>query len=385
MRILLTGSAGFIGRHVAAELRRRGHTVQGVDAFVQQVHGHSYAVEPWEFASSVANHAIQWAKDTHEVYDAVIHLAAEVGVGQSQYQPGQYVKANSHETAVLWDAILKRRSEVRKVVVASSMSIYGEGEYVLPEHPWGTPIGLIRDVARGWDEFSAVWRHGEIAPFPGPAVPKATRETKSAEPASVYAMSKYDTERYSVILGEAYKIPTVALRFFNVIGPGQSLSNPYTGVAAGFACRTLNGEAPLVFEDGNQTRDFVCVQDVARAVCDAAEAPDVSGVFNVCTGQPTSIGELAQAWCRIARKRGFGSVEPQILNQYRSGDVRHCIGDPTAIRDAIGWEAQWTLPSALADLADWIIDTKQHLQKPQDQTAHAVGELRERGLVREVA
>lgn len=385
MRILLTGSAGFIGQYVERELERRGHTVIGVDMLDPQVHGlPPYLPDAYRKTNKLTVKEFVERADLARNIDAVAHLGAQVGVGQSQMLPRRYIDLNVSDTAWLWEWILSSKSQIRRVVVASSMSIYGEGEYWCPTGVPSAPSSYQRNVAEGWDSFDAVWQDGSLTPLRERLFPRPTRETKPAECASVYAQSKYDQERYSILLGKAHDVPTIALRFFNVIGAGQALSNPYTGVAAGFACRVLNGRSPLVFEDGRQTRDFVHVKDVADAVCNGLEAQaDISGVYNVCTSKPTSILELAEKWCAIARGRGFGDVEPFVSGEYRSGDVRHCIGDHSSILRDLGWAPQRTLDAALENVADWILWTGQHKRLPEDGSDRAANELRSVGLLNE--
>ncbi len=355
MKILVTGSAGFIGRHVCDLLFQRGHTVQGIDAYLPQVHGHryaaSYGARSWEWRMTVGNAAHWGSARIWDEFDAVIHLAAEVGVAQSMYEPARYVNANTLDTVKLWERVVKHKN-IRKFIQASSMSVYGEGAY--------SCVGYDRTVS----------------------VPIPTPETKLPEPASVYARTKLDQECYSLLLGQTYKVPTVALRFFGTYGEGQSLSNPYTGVAAIFACRVLNGKPPLVFEDGLQRRDFIHVSDVAKAVVAAVELPSVEGVFNVGTGTPTTVLALAQGWCNIAAQRGFPAVQPKVLNQSRAGDIRHCTADITKIEQAFGWRPQVNIRDGLGRLADWIIANNFHKQLPDDKTDTAIQELVRAGLVK---
>ena len=370
MKVLVTGAAGFIGRHVVARLVAAGHEVRAIDCFVGQVHGETcqwpQGVAGW--STTLGNAAVQrdpafWSDD------AVIHLAAEVGVGQSQYEPARYVRANALETAQLWERIIEFRSKIRCVIVASSMSIYGEGAYLAPG---GKEIfsGLERHPERGWSAFRGVLN--QLTPIP-------TTEHKQIEPASVYAMSKYDTEQYSLLLGHAYDVPTAALRFFNVWGPGQSLSNPYTGVLAQFACRTLSGQRPVVFEDGDQRRDFVHVEDVADAVMATFNADQVTGAFNVCTGVPTSVLGLAEMWCHLAgRYRPAGVPAPMVRSVYRKGDVRHCYGDPAKMQQATGWRSRRTLANDLPAFAEWLIAQPGAVS---DRHAEATAELEQAGLL----
>lgn len=388
MKILVTGCCGFIGRHVWALLRAHGHELIGIDALVPQVHGADpvpTVTEGLIYADSVGNVATGGPARGPNAWDvdAVIHLAAEVGVGQSAYEPARYVQANVLETAQLWERLIEaktRTGRLSRVVVASSMSVYGEGAYWHRregQSAWLTH-GIRRATARGWDAFDGP----DDLPLGGEVVRELTDENKIPEPASVYALSKLDTERYSLLLGDAYGIPTTALRLFNVYGDGQSLSNAYTGFLATCACRVLNGKPPLLYEDGQQSRDFVHVDDVARAVVTAVEVPALSGVFNVATGVPTTVADLAERWCRIVAERGLPRVEPEIVGKYRVGDVRHCVGDPAKFSAATGWRAEVTLDAGLLAVADWILANHFDVNVPADHSGDAVRELRAHGLER---
>lgn len=381
MKILVTGSAGFIGKHVCDLLFQHGHTVQGVDAFLRQVHGlyDKRKVRQWEWCTTVGNVAQSWGGSEWDTYDAVIHLAAEVGVAQSMYEPARYVNANTLDTIKLWERVVKHKN-IKRFVQASSMSIYGEGAYYT-EGAAEYKSGLVRNMAYGFDGFDEQ-RCGGQRKTVGRLIPMPTDETKTPEPASVYARTKLDQEQYSLLMGETYRVPTIALRFFGTYGEGQSLLNPYTGVAAIFACRVLNGKPPLVFEDGQQRRDFIHVSDVARAVVSAVEASDVTGVFNVGTGIATTVGDMAQVWCDIASKRGFPHVAPKILNRFRAGDIRHAYADITKIGPALSWAPQVQIGEGLDRLADWIIANKFHEKVPQDNTETAIVELERAGLVK---
>ena len=331
-RILVTGGAGFIGSHLVRQLCARGRDVRVLDSFDPQVHGESRP----PFAAEAAECVTGDVRDAHTVakcldgVDRVVHLAAAVGIGQSMYQVKHFVDVNCNGTAVLWDEVLKLGGRIEKVVVASSMSIYGEGD------------------------------------------PGLTGECHPLRPTSVYAVTKRDQEELSLSLGRAYGIPTVALRFFNVYGPGQSLNNPYTGVAAIFASRLLNGQAPVIFGDGTQTRDFVHVRDVVQGICLALDGSCHSGAYNVGTGAATSILDLAG---RLAGALGFpGEIGPG--GRVRAGDVLHCVADIAKIRRALGFSPQVPLETGLRDLVEWAGG-----QRADDRVDSAVGELESRGLL----
>lgn len=343
-RILVTGGAGFIGRHVIAELINRNIEVRVLDALVEQVHGSCDLDLPADvqlIEGDVRDPAIV-ARALNGA-DAVVHLAAEVGVGQSMYEIARYVGANDLGTAVLLEGILKQ--PVQRIVVASSMSVYGEGSYLTSDGQ------LVDDARRDLDRVKAgLW--DPVSPRGETLTPVATREQKAADLASIYALTKYAQERAVMIFGQAYGIDAVALRLFNVFGPGQALSNPYTGVLANFAARLSNGNRPMVFEDGRQRRDFVHVRDVARAFCEALEAPRVHGhVINVGSGESYSIAEVASL---LAAAMGAPELGPDILGRARSGDIRNCFADISKARDLLGYRPTHLLEDSLSEMVDWV-------------------------------
>ena len=359
--ILVTGGAGFIGSHLADELLERGYGVRVLDALTEQVHG---GVERPDYLSEDVELIVGDMRDRGLVReavdgaDAVVHLAARVGVGQSMYELAEYVGANSHGTAILLEALLDR--PVRKLLVASSMSIYGEGAYEPAPAAERTKADL---EARRWEPRGA---NGEgLTPLPTP-------ETKPPANSSVYALTKYDQERMCLVFGDAYDVPTVALRFFNAYGPRQALSNPYTGVLAIFASRLLNGRPPLVYEDGRQRRDFVSVTDVARACRLALERDDASGrVLNVGSGRSVSVLEIFDELRLV-----LGSdVYAEVTGKSRAGDIRHCFADISLARELLGYAPAVTLEEGIADLASWLEGQVAH-----DRVDAAAAELAARGL-----
>jgi len=366
-RVLITGGAGFIGSHLADELIAAGYGVRVLDALDPQVHGLSR--QPPEYLDPGVELQIGDVGDPAAVrraldgIDGVIHLAAAVGVGQSMYEIARYTRVNSLGTAVVVEALLER--SIGKLVVASSMSIYGEGLYRGPD---GLPFTVPRRprsqlLAGEWE-----LRDGEGMPL----VPVPTPEWKAPDIASVYALTKLDQERICLLVGEAYGVPAVALRFFNTYGPRQALSNPYTGVLAIFAARLLNDAPPLVFEDGRQQRDFVSVHDVARACRLAYESERAGEVYNVGSGMAQPIVELAQ---RTARVLGKERIEPRVTGKYRVGDIRHCTADISRARRDLGYEPQVGLDEGLAELAEWLAG-----RSAEDRVQEAGHELAARGL-----
>ncbi len=300
-----------------------------------------------------------------EKVDAVVHLVALVGVGQSMYEIAEYTSVNNLGTAVLWQALSTHPVEC--VLVASSMSIYGEGLYRDAQGNIQTAKDRTLEQLRLGD-----W---EIRDARGDAlIPVPTPEDKAPALASVYALSKYDQERLCLILGRAYGIRSVALRFFNTYGPYQALSNPYTGVLSNFASRVLNGNPPLIYEDGEQKRDFVSVYDVARACRMALEKPEADGCsINISSGIPLSVRAVAQ---RTVRAIGRADLEPQITGKYRAGDIRNCFADITLAKQVLGWEPKVTLEKGIEDLAVWLTG-----QTAVDRGIEARAELAARGLM----
>lgn len=370
--VLVTGGAGFIGSHLVEALLARRARVRVLDNLSPQVHGHG-ATQPQllprgvEFVHGSVEDRTAVDRALRDV-QSVVHLAAAVGVGQSMYAISPYVTANAQGTAVLLDAIVNGGHAVTRLVVASSMSIYGEGRYRC--HRCGPIAPRLRSVAqleaRDWEMHCP--ECGEVAA----AAP--TDEEKPLLLTSVYAVTKRDQEELCLCVGRTYGIGTVALRLFNVYGPRQSLSNPYTGAAAIFASRLLNGQPPLLFEDGLQSRDFVHVSDVVQAFCLALENTAVTDVaLNVGTGQATSIQKVANLLAGALGVR----MAPEIVGKFREGDIRHCIADIARARQLLGFTPQVPLETGIADLATWA-----GKERAEDFVAQATAELEARGLVR---
>lgn len=367
--VLITGGAGFVGSHLADELLTKGYRVRALDNLSEQVHGDS-ASRP-EYLSDEVELVRGDVRDPAAVrralqgVDAVYHFAAAVGVGQSMYEIERYTDVNNRGTAVLLEALAA--APVSRLVVASSMSVYGEGLYrdqtgavvSPPERP-------LDQLVRGDWELRSGGK--PLAPLPTP-------ETKQLSPSSVYALSKLDQERLCLIVGQAYGIPTVALRFFNIYGTRQALSNPYTGVLAIFAARFLNRRAPMVFEDGQQRRDFVNVADVARACRLALETPEADGrVLNIGSGRSLSIVEVAE---QMAQALGVDDLPPEITRKYRTGDIRHCFADISLANEVLGYRPEVSLADGLEELVDWMLG-----QSAFDRVDDAAAELARRGLQR---
>lgn len=365
-QVLITGGAGFIGSHLADELLEKGYKVRVLDNLSEQVHGKERK-RP-EYLNPEVDLQIGDVRDKDAVkkalenVDAIFHLAAMVGVGQSMYQIKEYTDVNNLGTAVLLEALID--NPVEKLVMASSMSIYGEGLYKNAEGK--TLAECQRKLEDLRNDRWEMYEDGETL------MPVPTPEGKTPNLSSVYALSKYDQERLCLMTGKAYNINTTALRFFNVYGTRQALSNPYTGVLAIFASRLLNDNPPMIFEDGKQKRDFIHVKDVARACRLALENPESEGqVVNVGSGNQYTITTIANKLAKVMNK----DIQPEITGKYRVGDIRHCFANTKRAKKVLGFEPEVEFEDGLFELAEWLKD-----QIATDNVSQASNELASRGL-----
>ena len=372
--ILVTGGAGFIGSHLVDALLDAGHQVRILDNLEPQVHGplREQGRLP-AYLNPAAEFILGDIRDPQTVcralenIDVVFHEAALVGVGQSMYHIARYTDVNANGAAVLLQAIVDATQRPRKLVVASSMSIYGEGAYHCPQH--GTVYPRLRPAAqlqqRLWEPYCT---------HPGcqaPLAPLPTSEDKPLAPTSIYAINKRDHEEMFLAVGHAYNIPTVALRYFNVYGSRQALSNPYTGVGAIFSGRLLNNKPPVIFEDGRQLRDFTHVSDIVQANLIAMSSPAADfGIFNVGAGRPFSILNIAQALIHQLQL----DLQPEIVEKFRAGDIRHCYGDIRRLQ-ALGYQPKVRFEDGIPELVEWV-----RQQTAEDSFEHARQELLQKGL-----
>lgn len=369
VRVLVTGGAGFVGSHLVDALLERGARVRILDNLDAQVHSTG---EPPPWLSDEAELQVGDVRDTDALasalrgMDIVYHLAAAVGVGQSMYRIADYTATNTMATASLLQTLVDERVELQRLVVASSMSIYGEGLYQRPD---GGVVERVRRAPRRLSE--RLWE--PVDEDGSELVPLATPEWKRLDPTSVYALTKADQERLALLVGGAYGIPTTALRFFNIYGPRQALSNPYTGVMAIFSSRLLNGRAPLIFEDGNQRRDFVSVHDVVRALLLAGERDEAVGeALNVGSGSALTVRDVAEGLARVLDV----PIAPEVTGRYRMGDIRHCTADIGRARDRLGYDPTMPLDQGLAELVEWLSIQ----ERPKDRVEQHAAELAGHGL-----
>ncbi|MCI0353385.1 MAG: SDR family NAD(P)-dependent oxidoreductase [Acidobacteriales bacterium] len=367
-RVLVTGGAGFVGSHTVDALLARGYEVRVFDSFTKQVHADGLPAylsrEAEVFNGDMRDlDAVRQALAGVEV---VYHLAAAVGVGQSMYEIAHYMGANTQGTANLLQALLDSKARVEKLIVASSMSIYGEGEYHCAQcGVMAPPPRENRQLTeKQWEVVCANCR-ADLRPQP-------TRESKPLQCTSIYALSKKDQEEMTLLFGRTYGVPVVALRYFNIYGPRQALSNPYTGVAAIFASRLMNNNSPLVFEDGQQQRDFVSVHDVVAANLLAMHRREADGMaVNVGSGDTVTVEQVARD---LAAALG-SEIAPQFTQKYRAGDIRHCIADISRARELLGYSPRVRFRDGVRELVEWL-----RLQRADDKASDAVAELAAYGL-----
>jgi dTDP-L-rhamnose 4-epimerase len=366
--VLITGGAGFVGSHLADALLNAGHNVRVFDNLTPQVHDDqipSYLSTGAELLQGDMRDADAVHRALERI-DVVFHLAAAVGVGQSMYEISHYIGTNTQGTAILLQGLLNRKSRVEKLVVASSMSIYGEGKYLCAQCGDSAPQPRSAEQLRSkqWEVFCP--KCGEVL------TPIPTDESKPLQCSSIYALSKKDQEEMCLLYGRTYGLPVVALRYFNIYGPRQALSNPYTGVAAIFATRLLNGNYPLVFEDGKQMRDFVSVQDVVQANLLAMERSGADGrALNIGSGEAISIREVAMALSHALETY----IPAELTGKYRAGDIRHCFGDISAARSLLAYQPKTRFADGIKNLVGWL-----RSQQPRDHGAEAAAQLSNYGL-----
>lgn len=367
-RILVTGGAGFVGSHTVDALLAQGHQVRVLDSLSPQVHA---AVPPAYLSSDVElieadMRDLEAVRRAVAGVEVVYHLAAAVGVGQSMYEIAHYMGANTQGTANLLQALLDSQSRIEKLIVASSMSIYGEGEYQCPS------CGIVAPPPRKTGQLaSKAWE--VLCPECGAICgPVKTREAKPLQCTSIYALSKKDQEEMSLLFGRTYDIPVVALRYFNIYGTRQALSNPYTGVAAIFASRLMNDNPPLVFEDGRQMRDFVSVHDVVTANLLAMERREADGMaLNIASGEVVTVEQVARD---LADELG-SELAPELTHKYRAGDIRHCFADISQAVSILGYQPQVRFRDGVRELVNWV-----RSQRAEDKAADAAAELAAYGL-----
>ena len=371
-KVLVTGGAGFIGSHLVDKLIELGHEVVVFDNLEPQVHGDGQRIPEYlnkecEFIKGDIRNRDE-LKKALKGKEIIFHQAAVVGVGQSMYEINKYTEVNILGTANLLDILANENHRVEKLIIASSMSVYGEGKYRCVKCGVVYPkLRSLSQLKRGEWEMRCPLCNQEVESLP-------TDEDKPLYPTSVYAISKRDQEEMCLTIGRAYNISTIALRYFNVYGPRQALSNPYTGIAAIFSSRILNDNPPCIFEDGRQSRDFTHISDIVRANLLAMQNKKADcEVFNVGTGRPLSVLDIAQGLIGELKS----SVDIDIVRKYRVGDIRHCYANVSKIQKKLGFKPRLKFEEGISDLVEWV-----KRQKAVDQFWKSQRELKKKGLTR---
>ncbi|MBD3229421.1 MAG: SDR family NAD(P)-dependent oxidoreductase [Candidatus Lokiarchaeota archaeon] len=371
-KILVTGGCGFIGSHLVDRLIEDEYFVRVLDNLNPQVHGKNQN-KP-EYINSKAEYIFgdirepELVKTAIKDIDIVFNLAAAVGVGQSMYQIKKYIDVNTHGTSNLLDVIINNENSIKKIIVASSMSIYGEGSYYCENENKEVfpPLRLIEDLKKHQWEVRCPDCNQVLKPIPTP-------EDKPLYSNSIYAQTKRHQEEITLLIGETYGIPSVALRFFNVYGSRQALSNPYTGVCAIFSSRILNNNNPIIFEDGKQTRDFIHISDIVDALKLSMKKSNANyNYYNVGTGNPISILEIAKLLINKMHK----DLKPRINNQFRKGDIRHCYADISKIKKGIDFQPKFQFENGVDTMIKWV----KSQSGVKDTLDKALEELNKKGL-----
>ncbi len=370
--VLVTGGAGYIGSHLVDALVLRGYNVVVLDSLVPQVHRSG----TWP---SYANPKVQYVRgDVRDraVFEplvlasqAVVHFAAAVSIGQSMYEIDRYVDVNTRGTALLLDILVNTKHKVEKVIVASSIGVYGEGAYAC------ATCGPVAPGIRSEAQLAAKDWEQKCPSCGASVVSVPTPEGKALYRDNIYSMTKYHQEEMVLLIGKHYGIPAVAPRFFNVYGPRQSLSNPYAGVAAIWISRLMNRKAPMVFEDGGQLRDFVSIHDVVACLTLMLEKPGADYLpVNVGSGTTVTILEIAKMLQRLLGS----SVELNVTNVGRTFDIRHNTADITRARETLGFEPKVSLEQGFTELIEWAKTTP---DVAVDFFDKALDELKAKGLL----
>lgn len=374
MKILITGGAGFIGSNLALKLIERGHKVTVLDNMSKQIHGENYKNSQLykniegkvEFILGSVENREEWRKALKNI-DVVVHLAAETGTGQSMYEINRYIDVNIKGTSELLDILTNEEHNIKKIVVASSRAIYGEGEYICPNH------GLVYPEERE-DKYMAYGDFNVKCPICNITVElKATTEETKKHPSSVYGFTKQAQEEMCMIVGKSLKIPVVAYRYQNVYGPGQSLKNPYTGILSIFSTRIKNGNDINIFEDGQESRDFVYINDVVDATILGIEKDEANyQTFNVGTGIAITVQEVAET----LKEKYNSNIEIKISGNYRLGDIRHNYADLSKIKSLLGFEPKVDFNTGISNFVNWV--ETQSIE--EDNYEKSIEEMIEKGL-----
>ena len=368
-KILITGGAGFIGTNLIKALLKEEWNIVVLDALIKQVHPGGKWEKPGQvafFHGDVRDKEI--VSKALEGVDYIVHLAAETGVGQSSYEIARYVSVNEFGTAVVLEEASRHTKRLKGIVLASSRAVYGEGRYICERCGDVYPVGREADDLR-----QGIWE--PLCPkCKGSIEPTGSAEYQSLNPASVYAITKHNQEQLVAQFTRSFNIPSIALRFQNVYGQGQSLSNPYTGILSIFSTRIMAGNPVLIYEDGNEKRDFVYIDDVVRSICLSIKK-EFSGfdIYNVGSGEGTTVLEVA----KILVEEIKGNVPVKVVGKYREGDIRHAWADIKKIQEGLGFRPAVSMREGLRSFVAWV---KQQ-PKREDRYEIMEKEMAEKGLL----
>lgn len=374
MKVLITGGAGFIGSNLALKLLKKGYEVRVLDNLSKQIHGenpdNSYTYNlikgKVEFINGTVESKNDWIKAINGV-DAIVHFAAETGTGQSMYDIDHYVSVNVGGTAKMWDVLTNNPNKVKKVVVAASRAVYGEGKFECKEHGIVYPVSRTdEDMAKGDFEVKCPICNKNVKMLP-------TDEESELHPTSIYGFTKEAQEMLSMLAGKSINIPVVAFRFQNVYGPGQSLKNPYTGILSIFSTRIKNGNDINIFEDGKETRDFVYIEDVTDAVTLGIEKDEANyQIFNVGSNEKIDVLTVANT----LKNKYKSDVNIIVTGNYRLGDIKDNIADLTKINKLLGYEPKVNFVQGISNFVDWVEDQKIE----EDNYDASIEEMKKKGL-----
>ena len=372
--VLITGGAGFIGSNLAIKLINKGYKVRVLDNLSPQIHGdnpndsytYNLIKNKVDFIKGTVESKDDWKKAIKGI-DVIIHLAAETGTGQSMYDIDHYVSVNIGGTAKMWDVLTNEPNQVKKVVVAASRAVYGEGKFECDEHGVVYPISRTdEDMSKGDFEVKCPICGKNVKMLP-------TDEDSELHPTSVYGFSKEAQEMLSMLVGKSINIPVVAFRFQNVYGPGQSLKNPYTGILSIFSTRIKNNNDINIFEDGKETRDFVYIEDVTDAVSLGIEKESANyQIFNVGSGEKIDVLTVANT----LKSKYNSNVNINVSGNYRIGDIKDNIADLTKIHNLLGYEPKVNFVQGISNFVDWV--EKQEIEK--DNYEASIEEMKRKGL-----
>lgn len=374
MKVLISGGAGFIGSNLALKLMDRGYEVVLLDNLSKQIHGEnpeeSYTYnlvrDKCELIVGDVTKFEDWRKALKSV-DIVVHLAAETGTGQSMYEINKYVDVNIGGTAKLMEVITNETNQVKKVVVAASRAVYGEGKFQCEEHGIVYPESREdQDMSRGDFEVKCPICNQNVDMLP-------TDEDSKLHPTSVYGHTKQSQEELCMIVGKSINLPVVAFRFQNVYGPGQSLKNPYTGILSIFSTRIKNGNDLNIFEDGLETRDFVYIEDITDSIILGIENDNANfQSFNVGSGEKIDVLTVANT----LKEKYWSNVNINVSGNYRLGDIRHNLGDLTKIRTLLGYEPKVKFTEGISNFVDWV----ENQNVESDNYEASIEEMKKKGL-----